>query len=216
MLENKETHPSYGTVMFNRAQTPGVTLFGSNIKHDNIITMNVYHASISRELHQDHIFNEAPILSVEMSYAQFAEAISSFGMMPGVPCTIKATEKDGYIKERPEYKNQRKEMDKDLKKQMDNISKATNDSYDKVKNILSKKGTVTKADKEEILSIIGEITRLMPNTEFLYKRMTEEMDKTVLEAKNEIEAFTQRRLESIAKDAITNSKDPVKKLVEFE
>ena len=85
----KTTHPSYGTLMFNRAYGGKTPLFGSSIEHSNVITMELRHADITRGLNRDNIFGDKPIAKVEMSYSQFAEAITSFGCGTGIPCTIR-------------------------------------------------------------------------------------------------------------------------------
>ena len=91
------SHPSYGTLLFNRAYGGKTPLFGSSIEHSNVITMELRHADITRELNRDDIFGGKPIVKVEMSYSQFAEAITSFGQGTGIPVTIRYTEKDGKI-----------------------------------------------------------------------------------------------------------------------
>lgn len=209
-----ERKASYGTIIFNRAHTTAATLFGSNIKHNEMITLEINHASVKRDLHSDWVHDENTIVSVEMSYSQFAEAISSFGMHPGVPVTIRYTEKDGYIDDRPEFANKRVQLNKELKEQMDNVSSITRNAYKSVADILNKKGSVTKDDKQQILHIMNELANAMPNTEYMYDQMIEEMDKVVLEAKNEIEAFTKRRIETIANNAIAQSGDAAKEICE--
>lgn len=201
----REEHESYGTLIFNRAHSNGTTLFGSNIKHNEYVTLEINHASIKRDLHSDWVHDEKRIVSVEMSYAQFAEAISSFGMHPGVPVTIRYTEKDGYVDSRPEFVDKRTQINEELKEQMKHVNDITNKAYHEVEAILSKKGNVTKADKNEILGILGELARAMPNTKYIHDMMKEEMNKVVIEAKNEVEAFTKRRLETIANNAIANN-----------
>lgn len=211
-MNQTESNPSYGTIIFNRAQTTGATLFGSNIKHNEMITLEINHASMKRDLHSDWVHDENTIVSVEMTYSQFAEAISSFGMHPGVPVTIRYTEKEGYIKERPKFKNKRIQLDEELKEQMDKVSHITRNAYKNVADILGKKGSVTRADKDEILRIMNELANAMPNTEYMHTQMIEEMDKVVLEAKNEIEAFTKRRIETIANNAIAQANDATKEI----
>lgn len=96
----KTSHPSYGTLLFNRAYGGGETaLFGSSIKHRDTITMELYHADITRGLNNDWIHGNKLVTRIEMSYSQFAEAITSFGCGSGVPVTIRYTEKDGRIPE---------------------------------------------------------------------------------------------------------------------
>ena len=75
----KTSHPSYGTLLFNRAYGGKTPLFGSSIEHSNVITMELRHADITRGSNRDDIFGDKPIVKVEMSYSQFAEAITSFG-----------------------------------------------------------------------------------------------------------------------------------------
>ena len=76
----RTSHPSYGTLAFRR-QTGGSTpLFGSSIEHRDTISMTLYHADITRGLHNDSIYGKNPIAKVEMSYSQFAEAITSMNM----------------------------------------------------------------------------------------------------------------------------------------
>lgn len=89
----RTSHPSYGTIMFNRSNNRVTPLFGSSIKHNNVITMELRHAEIERGLNRDWVYGKAPIAEIEMSYSQFAEAITSFGCGSGVPCTIRYTEK---------------------------------------------------------------------------------------------------------------------------
>ena len=204
-----ETNPCYGTISFNRAQGNGMTLFGSNIMHDHCITLEVYHASVDRELHSDFIHEERPIVKVDMSYNQFAEAISAFGRHPGVPCTIRYTEKDGYLKELPTYVNKRKQLDKELKEQIDKITNIATNAEQRVNDVLNKKGTLTKADKDEIRRIMISLKNAMPNTEYIHKQFQNEMDKAVLEAKSEVEAFVSKRFETIAKETISQSDNPV-------
>ena len=44
----KTSHPSYGTLLFNRAYGGKTPLFGSSIEHSNVITMELRHAEIGR------------------------------------------------------------------------------------------------------------------------------------------------------------------------
>ena len=89
----RTSHPSYGTIMFNRSNSRVTPLFGSSIKHNNVITMELRHAEIERGLNRDWVYGKAPIAEIEMSYSQFAEAITSFGQGTGIPVTIRYTEK---------------------------------------------------------------------------------------------------------------------------
>ena len=93
----KTSHPSYGTLAFSRRTGGATPLFGSSIEHRDTIAMTLYHANVTRGLHEDHVYGNKAIAEVEMSYSQFAEAITSMNMGSGVPVTIRWTEKDGKI-----------------------------------------------------------------------------------------------------------------------
>ena len=118
----KTSHPSYGTLAFSRRTGGATPLFGSSIEHRDTIAMTLYHANVTRGLHEDHVYGNKAIAEVEMSYSQFAEAITSMNMGSGVPVTIRWTEKDGkippcdFVSKREqfadEFKEKKKESDK--------------------------------------------------------------------------------------------------------
>ena len=201
------THPSYGTLAFSRRTGGARALFGSSIEHRDIIAMTLYHANITRDLHNDHIYGNDIIAEVEMSYSQFAEAITSMNMGTGVPVTICRTEKDGrippcdFVSKREQFVNEFKEKRK----------KATEDSQQIIKDIselFSQKKTLTKADKDAILNKLHHLNMdIGCNMDFIADQFNEQMDKTVMEAKGEIEAFMQNKVNTIATAALVEHKD---------
>ena len=76
----RTTHPSYGTLLFSRSTGAKEALFGSSIQHRDTICMTLHHASIERGLNRDWIHGDKVIAEVEMSYSQFAEAITSMNI----------------------------------------------------------------------------------------------------------------------------------------
>ena len=52
--------------------------------------------------------------------------------------------------------------------------------------------------------------QISTNTEFVYKQFNEQMDKTVMEAKGEVEAFCQNKINSIAIAAMVGDKENFK------
>ena len=149
-------HPSFGTLMFNRAHCGGkIALFGSSIMHNDIITMEISHAKMERDLNSDHFFGNNRIISIEMSYSQFAEAITSFGSYPGVPVTIKWTEKDGITPDCP-YISKREQFTEELKEHREKVVKESKQLISDVARIFEKKN-LTKSDKEEVLSKLSRL-----------------------------------------------------------
>lgn len=87
----KEKHESYGQISIRRSQVggTGVNLCGSSIKHNNVIALSISPSVKDRGLNKDWFHTEGiPYIEVEMSYSQFAEAITSLNVGEGVPCTV--------------------------------------------------------------------------------------------------------------------------------
>lgn len=206
------SHPSYGTLLFNRAYGGKTPLFGSSIEHSNVITMELRHADITRGLNRDDIFGNKPIVKVEMSYSQFAEAITSFGQGTGIPVTIRYTEKDGrippcdFVSKREQFTDEFKAKTKDV---MNDSQKLIQD----VTDLFSQKKALTKADKESIISKLRKLSMdLGCNLDFIADQFNEQMDKTVMEAKGEIESFCQNKINAIASASLVEHRDEFLKL----
>lgn len=212
-LGTETTHPSYGTLRFNRTHKNSKTpLFGSSIEHGDTITLEVNHADITRGLHTDWFYGNAPIVKIEMSYSQFAEAITSFGCGSGVPCTIRYTEKDGRISE-CDFVSKREQFTDEFKVKTKNAMNESQQLIQDVVDLFSQKKTLTKVDRE---SVISKLTKLSMdigcNLDFIADQFNEQMDKTVMEAKGEIESFCQNKINSIASAALIEHKDEILKL----
>jgi hypothetical protein len=215
----KTSHPSYGTMSFCRRTGSLTALFGSSIEHRDTISMTLYHADVTRGLHSDHIFGNKAIAEVEMSYSQFVEAITSMNMGSGVPVTIRWTEKDGkipscnFVNKRTQFVNEFKEK---RKKATENAQQIIKD----VEELFIQKKTLTKSDKEEILNKLSRLnSEIGGNMDFIAKQFNEQMDKTVMEAKGEIESFVQNKINSIANVALTEHRDKLLSLespIEFK
>lgn len=98
-LGEKTTHPAYGMLSFSRRSGSKTPLFESSIEHRDTIAMTLTHGDVTRGLNTDWYHGNGIIAEVEMSYSQFAEAITSMNMGSGVPVTVRRTEKDGKIPE---------------------------------------------------------------------------------------------------------------------
>lgn len=129
----RTSHPSYGTIMFNRSNSRVTPLFGSSIKHNNVITKDAMNES--QQLIQD------------------------------------------------------------------------------VTDLFSQKKALTKADKEAVISKLRKLSMdLGCNLDFIADQFNEQMDKTVMEAKGEIESFCQNKINAIASAALVEHRDEILKL----
>lgn len=208
----RTSHPSYGTIMFNRAYGGKTPLFGSSIEHSNVIIMELRHAEIERGLNRDWVYGKTPIAEIEMSYSQFAEAITSFGQGTGIPVTIRYTEKDGKIPP-CDFVSKREQFTDEFKGKTKNAMNESQQLIQDVTDLFSQKKALTKADKEAVISKLRKLSMdLGCNLDFIADQFNEQMDKTVMEAKGEIESFCQNKINAIASAALVEHRDEILKL----
>lgn len=208
----KTTHPAYGTILFNRAYGEKRALFGSSIKHSNVITLELRHADITRDCSSDNAFGNKPIVEVEMSYSQFAEAITSFGQGTGIPCTIRYTEKDGKIPP-CDFVSKREQFTDEFKGKIEDAMNESQQLIYDVADLFSQKKSLTKVDKEAVMNKLRKLSiDIGCNMEFVANQFNVQMDRTVMEAKGEIESFCQNKINAIASAALVEHRDEILQL----
>ena len=209
----KTSHPSYGTLAFRRCtRGAGTALFGSSIEHRDTISMTLYHADMTRGLHSDWIGANREIAEVEMSYSQFAEAITSMNTGNGVPVTIRWTEKDGEIPP-CDFVSKREQFVDEFKKKREKATEESQQIVADVAEMFEQKKNLTKADKDSILRKLSKLSQNIGcNMDFIADQFNKQMDQTVMEAKGEIEAFCQNKISSIANAALVERKEELAQL----
>lgn len=208
LIGEQTEHPSYGTLGFSRRTGGKTALFGSSIKHSDTIAMTLRHADVTRGLNSDWFHGGDVIAEAEMSYAQFAEAITSMNMGTGVPVTLRFIEGKGQLPP-CDFISKKEQFQNELKESLDETEKKAAALYSEVAELFAKK-TLTKADKVLILDKIQKATAAAPShTEFAYKCFNEQMDKTMTEAKGEIEEFYQNKINTLAQLALVEHADDV-------
>ena len=210
MENNREIHDSFGVLKFSRVNSnTEKSLFGSSIKHSNTIVMTVSKASVERQLNRDWVSDEGKILECEMSYAQFAEAITSMNVGVGTPVTLRRTELKPYI-ESCELVNKREQFEKEFKRNNRKQNETTNKLIEEVIELFERKKTFNKSDKENVIELLHQLKMAIGcNQEFIYEQFNRQMDKTVAEAKGEIEAFVQNKINALGVDGLKGSNNMV-------
>ena len=198
------SHPSYAVISFCKRHGGSRNLFGSAIEHEETIGLTISSAELHRNSHSDTYYNKDKIIDVEMSHSQFAEAITSFNNGVGVPCTLRYLTGENAIP-RPDFVSKQQQFKDEYKSQLDNTISSADDIEKLARDILSK-DRLTKADKSQLISYISQLaTGTKSNSLFMYDMFIESMEKVTTEAKHEIEAFAQNRLDSIAAQAIKSN-----------
>ncbi len=199
---SKTKHESFGLAGFSRSSIGGggIPLFGSSILHNNVISFKVQHAEVDRHLEQDwyHAANRMPIVEITMSQSQFAEMITSMNMGEGIPVTInqiyeKSMEPCPHENKRMKHSNEFKERMKAFGSQINTYGAA----------ILKKIERLPKRDQEEIKKMVDQVSQeVRSNIPFYEDQFSRQMDKTVTEAKAEVESFVEGKIRSTGLTAI--------------
>lgn len=198
--ETVESHESYGMINFSRCQGGQANLFGSSIQHNEKVRMEVKRCKKHRHLNRDWFHGEEEIVEIEMSPSQFAEAITSMNMGQGVPVTLVYVAREP-MAECPEA-NQRQTFEKEFETDVKEVSEFMLKIEAEVKDILGKK-SILKSDREKILGMVDKLIReTRSNLPFVQSQFNEAMDKTVVEAKAEVEAAVLHAVVTAGLDAI--------------
>ena len=188
-------HESFAMLGITRSSCSfSQNLFGSSIQHSHTIKLKIVPAKIDRMLNRDWFHaNTKPYIEVEMSYSQFAEAITSMNVGDGVPVTLRRL--DGkLIEDCPQF-DKRQEFEKEFEKEMLKIGKSLRVLTEQAEALLSEKKPPTKSDKETILKGIKMLRQeIESNVPFIQSSFNEQMDKTVMEAKGEFEGFVMHKV----------------------
>lgn len=198
----RETHPSYGMLGFSRVTRGGkCNLFGTSITHRDTIRLVLKRGAVRRDLHQDWYSANEQLFEVEMSYNQFAELITSLNMGEGIPVTIRYI---GYDQvEDPPVVDKKELHCTEFDQQVRKTYKKCQDLIRRVEEILTTKTTFNKKEREELLSTLTQLAHgIGSNQTFQLSQFQEQMDKTVLEAKGEIEAFVNHKMLQLAQQTL--------------
>lgn len=199
MGKEYKRHPSYANLYIGRSFCSGrQTLFGSSIKHSDVITLKISPASLGRGLHEDHIYAEStPYIEIDMSQAQFAQAITSLNQGEGTPVTLRRLNGE-YIEQCP-FEDKRMQFDDEFSQDMRNVVNKLKEISKEAEELLESKKTLSKGDREKILSAFHNVQmELGSNMPFLFSQFNRQMEKTVTEAKAEVEGHIQSRLQDMA------------------
>lgn len=176
--------------------------------------MKIKHGEQNRHLHEDWYYGHGLITEVEMSYSQFAECITAMNVGDGVPCTIRYTEKDGHIPAIAKNESKREQFRSEFSDTILKAMKQVQEEIEVIQKSLDDKKNLGVKDRKEMISKLQQVKyNIGSNLDFCVEQFDEQMEKTTMEAKGEIEAFCQNKINSIAQAALVENKD---KFVELE
>ena len=201
-------HPSYGMIRMSRFSGGHNVYFGSSITHGGGITVEISTAEVKRELSGDWYHPDTPFISVDMSYSQFAEMITTGMNTQGTPCTIR--HRDGKKVERCEFTNKRQQFQEEFSDKMEDLKGRINTLVEDSRKLLSGAKAPNKSERELILGEIDSaVGMLTDHFTFLDKQWNRQLEKTTMEAKAEIEGFYETKIRDLGVTALENMSVPM-------
>lgn len=189
---------SYGMISISRGQVGGMgkNLFGSDIKHNNIISLTISRGAYDRGINSDWFHAKEDLIRIELSPVQFAEAITNMNTS-GVPCTLARFNGEciDYVPNIPSKKEVfREEFSNDIKEMSDIIDKLSSE----IEDIINSKKAVNKSDKESIQKGLYRMKQqINSNIPYLTKCFDEQLEKSISHSKAEVEAYVQNKINSL-------------------
>lgn len=183
------THESYGIIQFFKGQCSKRTLFGSSIKHNDIISCKISNGELQRYLNKDWIHPTSTVLEFEMSQTQFAEMLTNMNSS-GAPITFKL-KPIGELKrcEDPPFESVFMKHSDEFDTHLKTVSKKTENLIKELTKTLSE-SKIRKSDKEMLISLAENILmEINANSSYQLKAFHEQIDKTMTECKNELDAI---------------------------
>lgn len=208
---NTYSHPSYGQARFSRVSGGRGKLYGSKVDSSNTIELTISTSECRQDLGRDWYFDKEQITKVVFTQTQFAELLTNMNSS-AVPCTISYREALGHItfaempKELEFIKTAIQQKKDTQKEKLDALHKESEE-------LLTKSGTLKKAEKERLRRINQLIVNLSSSALPFYAKSAEEtIEKATQEAKAEIEAFNLHAVTALGLKALED-RDLVQKLL---
>ena len=191
-MDDAESHPAFGLMTFTKVNhSTREALFGSSIEHSHTIMLEVRQASHYRNLSQDAYLSGELLLTIKMSPSQFADAITNMNHSNGTPVTVRFLQGDKTQRPEPPTENRAETFVLEYKDSIQDTMKMVDDliSHPKLPAAARRKAERIKS-------------RLSSSTPFLEEQFAKQMERTITEAKAEIQAYA-TNVERTQQHAIT-------------
>lgn len=181
-----ERHPSFGMVQVNRVSSGGgSTLFQSDVTHHDYVVIRLSEAVRRRQSGRDHVMAEKAVMEVAMSFAQWAQLVSSFGT-EGVSATIRFVRDVGEV-EQVEHESRAAVAIAETRDAARKATEAIAAAVAEVERLFD-----AKAGRKELASALHTLRHRVGNTPsnmaYAGTVLAEHVERTVAHAKADIEA----------------------------
>jgi len=200
-----QSHPSFGVIGVSRVSGQA-SLFDSDVKHGHFIEITISEAKKHRtSFTHEAVMGGKELAKVRMSFAQFAQFITTQNVGSGTPCTIARVigdEKQPWANSwggRPDPPDPKPFLDRFHgvgKDRADRILKLVSDALKQAESLLSGADKPTKANLKNItdkLSLVHQDVK--SNLPYLMECLDEEMEQKLANAVTEFESYVSGSLQ---------------------
>lgn len=189
-------HPAYGVVTIHKIHGTHM-LFGSDFEHQACLELRVRNASHVRRLSSDWYHGNREIVSIKLTFAQWASLLSSMNMGDGVPCTIEhvAGEYRPYlpppVSNSDRFKSEHTETLQDAIRELNELEALT-DNPKIPAGIRSELRLKVQKARQEIKDNLG----------FVETQFNRDVEKSLSKAKLEIDSYIGMAIEKVGLGAL--------------
>jgi hypothetical protein len=181
------SHPAYALISASRfSASPGVTLHGSDFRHQHAVALTITKSVVGRDLSHDwHHPRGIPYIEVFMSESQWATFVSSMNVGGGVPCTVKHV--NGRDVPTLPPRDTRASFDREMAERLEKMAARVASTISTVEaDLASLSGKKRESALGHLRSLKQEIESNLP---YVAKQFDEHMERTVEKAKTEVAAY---------------------------
>lgn len=188
--EFEREHPSYGILHIARTSggTSAIRLFGSPLAtHYGTIRLTISKGKWLHGLHHDRYFGmNKDFIEIEMSAAQFADAITSLNIGSGTPCTIRYVGGER-VPDPPDHATEAEHIRDNFEGSLNKFADKARAYRKRIEELTSKLPAKAKNEIRIALDVIED--QLASNVPFVVKQFQEATTRITTSAKAEVDAF---------------------------
>ena len=188
--EFEREHESYGMLSISRMTSSGsgIRLFGSPLAtHYGTIRLTISKGKWIHGLNHDRYFGmNKDFIEVEMSAAQFADAITSLNMGSGTPCTIRYVGGER-VDPPPNHATEAEHIRDNFESTLDKYKAKAHTYRKRIEELASKLSAKAKDEIRIALDVMED--QLGSNIPFVVKQFQEATTRITTAAKAEVDAF---------------------------
>lgn len=213
-------HPSFGVIRLNNCHGGGLTLLGSDLKHNDYMTLEIAPAELHRSYGENHIFGtRKPIIKVAITHANFLALSQSIGSSEGVAVTIQhapsTLNKD--VVRYPDIEPLESSIDMSKEELEHQLKQHVNNALEALLELSSavKAKRTGKALLELVETAQNQISLLPANLSSSIRFAKEVLDKTAHEAETNAKASIQMRIAEIGIKSINGDTTKLMEVNEY-